>query len=247
MKGMLKDAAILFAITLISGLILGAVYQLTKEPIAAQEEKAKTKARQEVFADAVSFADTADFDPEAAQAVLDAGGFSGCGIDECALALDGDGNGLGWVLTVTAHDGYAGDIQFTIGVQNDGTLNGMSILSISETAGLGMRAEEVLVPQFSGKKAERFVYTKSGAAAENEIDAISSATITTEAVVDGVNAGLYYFQTELTQQTGAAQPEAMQSESAQTENAQSGPAQSEAAQIETTQSDPAQEGGNGGE
>ena len=79
MKGMLKDAAILFAITLISGLILGAVYQLTKEPIAAQEEKAKTKARQEVFADAVSFADTADFDPEAAQAVLDAGGFSGCG------------------------------------------------------------------------------------------------------------------------------------------------------------------------
>lgn len=242
MKGMLKDAAILFAITLISGLILGAVYQLTKEPIAAQEEKAKTEARQEVFADAVSFADMADFDPEAAQAVLDAGGFSGCGIDECALALDDGGNGLGWVLTVTAHDGYAGDIQFTIGVQNDGTLNGMSILSISETAGLGMRAEEVLVPQFSGKKAERFVYTKSGAAAENEIDAISSATITTEAVVDGVNAGLYYFQTELTRQSGAAQ----------TENAQTGPALSESAQAEnaqseTTQTDPAQEGGNGGE
>ena len=242
MKGMLKDAAILFAITLISGLILGAVYQLTKEPIAAQEEKAKTKARQEVFADAVSFADTADFDPEAAQAVLDAGGFSGCGIDECALALDDGGNGLGWVLTVTAHDGYAGDIQFTIGVQDDGTLNGMSILSISETAGLGKRAEEVLVPQFAGKKAERFVYTKSGAAAENEIDAISSATITTEAVVDGVNAGLYYFQTELTRQSGAAQ----------TENAQTGPALSESAQAEnaqseTTQTDPAQEGGNGGE
>ncbi|HIY60578.1 MAG TPA: FMN-binding protein, partial [Candidatus Eisenbergiella pullistercoris] len=90
--------------------------------------------------------------------------------------------------------------------------------------------------------AERFVYTKSGAAAENEIDAISSATITTEAVVDGVNAGLYYFQTELTRQSGAAQ----------TENAQTGPALSESAQAEnaqseTTQTDPAQEGGNGGE
>ena len=81
----------------------------------------------------------------------------------------------------------------------------MSILSISETAGLGMRAEEVLVPQFAGKKADGFVYTKSGASADNEIDAISSATITTSAVVDGVNAGLYYFQTELTQQTGAVQ------------------------------------------
>ena len=90
----------------------------------------------------------------------------------------------------------------------------------------------MLVPQFSGKKAERFVYTKSGAAAENEIDAISSATITTEAVVDGVNAGLYYFQTALTQQ---------RPERAQTENAQTGPAQPEAAQTETTQSDPAQE------
>ena len=60
--------------------------------------------------------------------------------------------------------------------------------------------------------------------------------------MDGVNAGLYYFQTALTQQTGAAQ----------TENAQTGPALSESAQAEnaqseTTQTDPAQEGGNGGE
>ena len=204
-RSMLKDAAILFAITLIAGLILGAVYQLTKEPIAAQEEKAKTEARQEVFADAVSFTDAENFDTQAAQTVLDAGGFTGCSIDEYAAACDADGNLLGYVITVTTHEGYSGDIQFTIGVQNDGTLNGMSILSISETAGLGMRAEEVLVPQFAGKKADSFVYTKSGASADNEIDAISSATITTSAVVDGVNAGLYYFQTELMQQTGAAQ------------------------------------------
>ena len=47
LRGMLKGAGILFAITLISGLILGAVYQLTKEPIAAQEEKAKTLVNQE--------------------------------------------------------------------------------------------------------------------------------------------------------------------------------------------------------
>ncbi|HJA92920.1 MAG TPA: RnfABCDGE type electron transport complex subunit G [Candidatus Eisenbergiella merdipullorum] len=201
-KSMLKDTAILFAITLISGLILGAVYQLTKEPIAEQEEKAKTEARQEVFADAASFADAGGFDPRAAQAVLDTGGFSGCSIDECAQALDEDGNALGWVITVTTHEGYSGDIQFTVGVRNDGTMNGMSILSISETAGLGMRAGEFLAPQFAGKKADSFVYTKSGASADNEIDAISSATITTSAVVDGVNAGLYYFQTELTQQEG---------------------------------------------
>ena len=40
MKSMLKDAAILFVITLFAGLILGAVYQVTKEPIALAEEKA---------------------------------------------------------------------------------------------------------------------------------------------------------------------------------------------------------------
>ena len=60
-----------------------------------------------------------------------------------------------------------------------------------------MRADEVLKPQFTEKKAERFEYTKSGAAADNQIDAISGATITTNAVVNGVNAGLYYFQTQL--------------------------------------------------
>lgn len=52
MKSMLKDAGILFLITLVSGLLLGLVYQVTKEPIAVQEEKARMEARQEVFQDA---------------------------------------------------------------------------------------------------------------------------------------------------------------------------------------------------
>ena len=49
MKSMLKDAGILFLITLVSGLLLGLVYQVTKDPIAVQEEKARMEARQEVF------------------------------------------------------------------------------------------------------------------------------------------------------------------------------------------------------
>ena len=79
----------------------------------------------------------------------------------------------------------------------DGTVNGISILSISETAGLGMQAEDILKPQFADKQVEKFEYTKNGAASENQIDAISGATITTNAVTNGVNAGLYYFQTKL--------------------------------------------------
>lgn len=197
MKSMLKDAGILFLITLVAGLVLGGVYQITKDPIAKQEEMAKTLAMQEVFPDAASFSDPGGFSEEAAQAVLDAAGYTGASINGCSMACDADGNGLGYVITVTTHEGYAGDIQFTLGIQNDGTLNGMSILSISETPGLGMNAESVLKPQFAGKNVEHFEVTKTGAKADNQIDAISSATFTSNAITDGVNAGLYYFQTEL--------------------------------------------------
>ncbi len=112
-------------------------------------------------------------------------------------ALDDSGSLLGYVITVTSKEGYGGDIQFAMGIRMDGTVNGMSILDIAETAGLGMRAEDVLKPQFAERKADKFEYTKSGATSEDQIDAISGATITTRAVTNGVNAGLYYFQTEM--------------------------------------------------
>ena len=112
-------------------------------------------------------------------------------------AKDGSGNVLGYVITVTTKEGYGGDIKFSIGIRQDGLVNGISILEIAETAGLGMRAEEVLKPQFADKNVEQFEYSKSGAVSENQVDAISGATITTNAVVNGVNAGIYYFQTEL--------------------------------------------------
>ena len=56
-KGMIKDASILLLITVVAGLILGFVYQITKEPIAAAEEKAAKAAYQEVFPDAAGFSD----------------------------------------------------------------------------------------------------------------------------------------------------------------------------------------------
>ena len=55
MKNMIKDAAILLCITLFSGLILGLVYQITKEPIALAEERAAREAYGEVFPSAVDF------------------------------------------------------------------------------------------------------------------------------------------------------------------------------------------------
>lgn len=195
MKEMMKNTAIMLAITVVAGLVLGFVYQITKEPIAQQEAKAKEAACKEVFQDAESFkpmeVGTAD------GAGWAEAGYAQESIDEVMSAMDASGNVLGYVITVTTKEGYGGDIQFSIGIRVDGTVNGISILSISETAGLGMRAEEVLAPKFANKQVEKFEYTKSGAATENQIDAISGATITTNAVTNGVNAGLYYFQTKL--------------------------------------------------
>lgn len=195
MKEMMKNTGIMLVITLVAGLILGFVYQATKEPIAVQKAKKKQEACQEVFQNAASF-ETMEL-AETDAALWAAEGYGQEQIDEVMSALDGSGNLLGYVITVTSKEGYGGDIQFAMGIQIDGTVNGMSILDISETAGLGMRAEDVLKPQFADKKADKFEYTKSGAMSENQIDAISGATITTRAVTNGVNAALYYFQTEL--------------------------------------------------
>ena len=187
-SAMIKDALILFAITVVAGLLLGVVYDVTKEPIAQQKAKAKQEACANVFAEAKTFETVTDLDGVAVSDNID-----GVDIDEVMRALDGDET-LGYVITVTDHEGYGGDIQFSMGVTLDGTLNGISLLSISETAGLGMKAGDVLVPQFENKKVEQFTYTKSGATNDSEIDAISGATITTNAVVNGVNAGLTYFR-----------------------------------------------------
>lgn len=193
MKNMLKDTLILMIITLFAGLLLGFVYDITKEPIAQQKELAKMAANKEVFAEAEEFQPYEAFRAEEAAAVLTEAGLQGAEVDEVSVAMK-DGNAIGYVITVTDHEGYGGDIQFSLGITREGTLNGMSILSISETAGLGMRAEEVLKPQFANKTVDSFTYTKTGATSESQIDAISGATITTNAVTNGVNAGLIYFQ-----------------------------------------------------
>lgn len=197
MKNMLKDAFVLFAITLVAGFALGIVYEVTKEPIAAQEEKARQEAFAECFAEAGSFASIEEVTAESTEAFLTGKEITGVTIDEAVEALGADGTVLGYCVTVTSHEGYGGDIKMTLGITLEGSLNGVSLLEISETPGLGMNAESILKPQFAGKTVEQFEYTKSGAAAENQIDAISGATITTKAVTKAVNAGLEFYRTVL--------------------------------------------------
>lgn len=196
MKDMMKDALILLAITLLSGLILGTVYYITKEPIAAQNEKARTEACQEVFQSAASFDEVDLSQMMAPEEFLPSQGYENDTIEQVLAAKDEGGELLGYVVAVTSHEGYGGDIKIYMGVTLEGMTNGISILEIGETPGLGMKAGEVLVPQFQGKAVNTFSYTKKGAAADSEIDAISGATITTNAVTNSVNAGLSYLYSQ---------------------------------------------------
>jgi electron transport complex protein RnfG len=77
----------------------------------------------------------------------------------------------------------------------DGTVNGYSITTINDTAGLGMKAkEEAFSSQYANKQVEKFTVTKTGATSEDEIDAISGATISSNAVTNAVNASLAYYR-----------------------------------------------------
>jgi electron transport complex protein RnfG len=203
MEALIKDCLKLVVITVIAGIALGAVYGITKTPIKEQEAKKQQEAYQEVFPEAASFSDVDGFSEEAASAVIAAydnpiDDHAGDQITAAVTALDDSGNTLGYIFNVTTSKGYGGDIQLTVGIQADGTVNGYSVLSISETAGLGMNAKSnpEWAAQFAGKKVEAFNVVKdgSGSADDSKIDAISGATITSKAVSGAMNSCIAYFQ-----------------------------------------------------
>ena len=187
-KKIVHDALILTAFTLVLGFVLGLVYEITKEPIAAADAATAQAAYSKVFADAESFEAYEGFDKEAAASLMEEQGFND-EITDVQTAKDGSGNSLGYVITVTAKDGSQANITFSVGIQMDGTVNGYSITSIAETPGLGDKAKnEEFSGQFQGKQADSFTVVKQAPASDSEIESISGATITSRAMTNGVNA-----------------------------------------------------------
>lgn len=193
-KSMMKDTGILLTITLIAGLMLGFVYELTKEPIRIQKEKIIQEACQLVFDEASKFE---KLNVEPSQELNNQLAEDGVKIGTIFNAVNDAGASLGYVVETTSSQGYAGNITLYMGVTSEGLLNGISILEISETPGLGMKAEEILVPQFKDKQVNSFTYTKTSSKKDSEIDAISGATVTTRAITDAVNGGLRIVTEEL--------------------------------------------------
>ena len=189
----LKNCVALLVITLVAGLALSAVNEITKEPIAKAEETARLDAYETVFPDA-EFETPQDLDAllEGGQAAIDSVGLTGCTVSDILYANDANGERIGYVVAAVSPNGYGGDISVAVGIDaKTSTITGFSVLSNSETAGLGARCtEDEFVSQFAGKDATSIEYVKGGGAAGNQIDAISGATVTTNAVTEAVNSAL---------------------------------------------------------
>ena len=131
--------------------------------------------------------------PDGAQKALDEldgavyGDFGNVHIDEVIAAKDAGGNDLGTVVSVTNKDGRDAPISLSVGIQPDGTISGIVYTDLNETPGIGMKvADASFTDQFVGVKAEKL-------AIGGEIDAATGATISSEAVVNAVNAALDFW------------------------------------------------------
>ena len=171
----LKPVIVLLAICIVIPLALAVTNAVTVDKIAALEVQ-KSK--------------------EAMQSLISADSFEEQKMDDGSLyhiALK-DGETVGYIFS-TAAKGYGGDVSVMTAIKPDGTVKSVAILDVSnETPGLGQNAaKEDFYSQFEGK-AEDIKLLKNGAEAKNnEIDAVTGATITSKAVTNAVNEALERF------------------------------------------------------
>lgn len=172
----IKTGVILFLITGISAFVLAFVNSATEPVILANEAKKQEQAMKKVLPEADSFDNEEIMKYVSNETVADA---------YCAVK---DGEIFGYAVVVEPV-GYGGKISMVVGVDRSGTVTGVDITGQSETAGLGANCtKDEFRNQFIGKTVGiEVVKNNSG---ENEIDAMTSATITSKAVTEGVNAAI---------------------------------------------------------
>ncbi len=170
----------LFLITSISAFVLAVVNNITAPIIEKNTNEKQEIAMKSVIEKAVRF-EKSDM---SALALVELP----CAITDVYNAVDSHDETIGYAVTVST-SGYGGEILLTVGIDSDLKVTGIDVISHSETPGLG---ENCTKPQFK----EQFVGKENGIevvkndATGNQVDAISSATITSKAVTDGVNCAI---------------------------------------------------------
>jgi RnfABCDGE-type electron transport complex D subunit/RnfABCDGE-type electron transport complex G subunit len=190
LKSIPKPVIALTLIALLAGLALSGAYSLTKDTIDEQKAAAASAAYKAVLPEAESF--------EAAKAKVDAlegqvygSDFGRVYINEAMVGKDAAGNVVGWAVSVTSAEGYDGNVTLSLGVSADGTINGISFTELHETPGKGMLwSEPQYRDRFAGKTGTKLTLGQ-------DVDGITGVTITSKAVVNAVNAGLDFINTQL--------------------------------------------------
>ena len=184
MKSIAKDAVILFAITLIAGVLLGGVHEITLEPIRKAQEEAANATYSKIFESAETFESAEELADaiEACNADPELQTFgSNVSVNEVLKAKDASGNQVGYIVIAQAK-GYGGPVESAVGLDMDGTITGLGFITINETPGLGMKAKDAaFTDQFKGM------------ADGKSMQAISGATFTSKAVRGDVIAAQYFF------------------------------------------------------
>lgn len=183
------DALKLFCITVLAGLLLGGVHYITKEPIARAEAEAKDKAYREVLASAETFTDSFEDILEKSEEILaDEPWCEGASINGILTGKNSAGETVGYVVLASSSKSYGGEIGLVVGTDTKGIVTGISVLTINDTPGLGMKAkEESFRNQFVGVDNDLYEVVKTGSDFIGQVDAISSATITSKAFTAAVN------------------------------------------------------------
>ena len=166
---------------------LGGVNAITADKIAATNLAKTVEAMKKVAPDATDFSDPLPITEEMTAAAES----YGATLAE-AYAVEAGGAPAGYTLKIDA-SGSQGIITMMVGVDAEGVVTGVSIVTNAETAGIGSKvmSNELLpsgvgvLDQFQGKSAEGGdLVVGSG------VDAISGATVSTKGVTTGVNAAL---------------------------------------------------------
>lgn len=190
-KYILKLSITLLVICLVVALALGFVNGITADKIAALQEQAKQESLQAVFPDA-TFNEVEIGDEQLAVATE-------YGVELMYIYEVADGSG--YAIEV-GPSGFSGTIDMIVGINADGSVAGISVISNTETAGIGTnvcsdkpnRNGVGVLSQFIGltATADNPFTVNSGS---NQVDAISGATVTTRAIATGVNAASVIYGT----------------------------------------------------
>lgn len=175
----------LFIIAAIAAVILGGAHKITAGPIQAQQKKENDAAMKEVLPKAEEF-EKQDIKVDETSVVKE--------VNEGKAGSDV----TGYVIKVSPK-GYGGLVEMVVGISTEGKVEGIKILNHSETPGLGAKApEEEFSGQYKGKPIEKpLKVVKTEPSSDNEIKAITGATITSKAVTTGVNGAIDFYNNEL--------------------------------------------------